>query len=319
MKKVTKSLIKVSGVIMASLAVSELTQPVLASSNSSLRTEHSAKKTSSSSTIPCAMDLEWNKKTATEVDNTTLHYEADNTTLYYITTKDKVRYYGYLKNNELVIVPFGITKHDGHKCIAAYYRGKTYYRRINSKKESIDISISVGNSTYLAPSLDSNYQVKEIDQKYARNQIQKAETEQQDQDKKEAAKEQSQEENRVEKNTKKQPLYQYLSQHQDQKVQKITIVKGNPNETESLYLVGSQTQITQAVNDLNNYHPDNSITILPNKSGIKIFNDCWEIVNDPDQLYESGEKVSIDPHVSNATDMQNQIKQDEFSTLILHR
>ena len=40
MKKVTKSLIKVSGVIMASLAVGELTQPVLASSNSSLRTEH---------------------------------------------------------------------------------------------------------------------------------------------------------------------------------------------------------------------------------------------------------------------------------------
>ena len=86
-----------------------------------------------------------------------------------------------------------------------------------------------------------------------------------------------------------------------------------------MYLVGSQAQITQAVNDLNNYHPDNSITILPNKSGVKIFNDCWEIVNDPDQLYESGEKVSIDPHVSNATDMQNQIKQDEFSTLILHR
>ena len=128
------------------------------------------------------MNLERDKQTGTEVDNTTL---------YYITTKDKVRYYGYLKNNELVIVPFGITKHDGHKCIAAYYRGKTYYRRINSKKESIDISISVGNSTYLAPSLDSNYQVKEIDQKYSRNQIQKAETEQRDQDKKEAAKEQS--------------------------------------------------------------------------------------------------------------------------------
>lgn len=98
-------------------------------------------------------------------------------------------------------------------------------------------------------------------------------------------------------------------------MQKITVIQGNLNQTDALYLVGSQAQITQAVNDLNNYHPDNSITILSNKSGVKIFDDYWQAVDDPIKLYyQKGEKVSIDPHVLSATDMQNQIKQNEFDT-----
>lgn len=313
MKKVTKYLIKVSGVVMASLTVGELTQPVLASSNSSLRTERSAKKVSSSSTrqtlpVPYVMDLERNNKTPNS------SVRCVNTTLYYITTKDNVWYYGCLKNNKLVIVPFGITKHDGHECIAAYYQGKTHYRRTNTKTESLDMSTESGDISYDVSKISSNYQVKKIDEKYARNQIQKSQAKDQEQASQRAAKEQASQEKDAEALAKKQPLYQYLSQHQDQQVQKITVVQGNLNQTDALYLVGSQAQITQAVNDLNNYHPDNSITILSNKSGVKIFDDCWKAVNDPNKLYQKGEKISIDPHVLSATDMQNQIKQNEFNT-----
>ena len=313
MKKVTKNLIKVSGVIMASLTVGELTQPVLASSTSNLRTERSAKKASSSSmrqTIegPYTMNLEQDSKTPNSSVRST------NTVMYYITTKDNVWYYGCLKNNKLVIVPFGITKHDGHECIAAYYQGKTHYRRINTKTESLSVSVGGKDLSLSAGKISPNYQVKKIDEKYARNQIQKSQAKDQEQASQKAAKEQASQESYAETAAKKEPLYQYLAQHQDQQVQKITVVQGNPNSTEALYLVGSQAQITQAVNDLNNYHPDNSITILPNKSGVKIFNDCWEAVNDPNKLYQKGEKISIDPHVLSATDMQNQIKQNEFDT-----
>lgn len=315
MKKVTKNLIKVSGVIMASLTIGELTQPVLASSTSNLRTERSAKKVSSSSTrqtleaeAPYVVDLEQNNKTPNS------SVSCNNTVLYYITTKDSVWYYGCLKNNKLVIVPFGITKHDGHECIAAYYQGKTHYRRINTKTESIDMSTEDTDVSYDAFKISPNYQVKKINEKYARNQIQKSQAKDQEQASQKAAKEQASQESYAETLAKKEPLYQYLSQHQDQQVQKITVVQGNPNQTNALYLVGNQAQITQAVNDLNNYHPDNSITILPNKSGAKIFNDCWEAVNDPNKLYQKGEKISIDPHVLSATNMQNQIKQNEFDT-----
>lgn len=313
MKKFTKNLIKVSGVIMASLTVGELTQPVLASSTSNLRTERSAKKASSSSmrqTIegPYTMNLEQDSKTPNSSVRST------NTVMYYITTKDNVWYYGCLKNNKLVIVPFGITKHDGHECIAAYYQGKTHYRRINTKTESLSVSAGGKDLSLSAGKISPNYQVKKIDEKYARNQIQKSQVKDQEQASQKAAKEQASQKSYAETLAKKEPLYQYLAQHQNQQVQKITVVQGNPNQTDALYLVGNQAQITQAVNDLNNYHPDNSITILPNKSGVKIFNDRWEAVNDPNKLYQKGEKISIDPHVLSATDMQNQIKQNEFDT-----
>lgn len=313
MKKVTKNLIKVSGVVMASLTVSELTQPVLASSNTSLRTERSAKKVSSSSMrqtleAPYVANLEQDKKSPNS------SVRAINTPLYYITTKDNVWYYGCLKNNKLVIVPFGITKHDGHECIAAYYQGKTHYRRINTKTESFSVSTVGGDVSLSAGKISPDYQVKKVDEKYARNQIKKIQAEDQEQASQEASEEQVSQESHAETLAKKEPLYQYLSQHQDQQVQKITVVQENPAQTDDLYLVGSQAQITQAVNDLNNYHPDNSIMILPNKSGVKIFDDCWDAVNDPNQLYQNGEKVSIDPHVLSATDMQNQIKKVEFDT-----
>lgn len=313
MRNVTKSLIKVSGVIMAGLTLGELTQPVLASSNSSLRTERSAKKVSSSSMrqtseAPYVANLEQDKKSPHSSTRTI------NTPLYYITTKDNVWYYGCLKNNKLVIVPFGITKHDGHECIAAYYQGKTHYRRINIKTESLSVSTVGGDVSLSAGKISPDYQVKKVDEKYARNQIKKSQAEDQEQASQEASEEQVSQESHAETLAKKEPLYQYLSQHQDQQVKKITVVQGNPNQTDALYLVGNQAQITQAVNDLNNYHPDNSITILPNKSGVKIFNACWRAVNDPNQLYQNGEKVSIDPHVLSATDMQNQIKKVEFDT-----
>lgn len=315
MKKVTKNLIKVSGVVMASLTVGELTQPILASSTSNLRTERSAKKVSNSSTrralggVPYTMNLEQDNKTPNSSVRST------NTVMYYITTKDNVWYYGCLKNNKLVIVPFGITKHDGHECIAAYYQGRTHYRRTNTKTESIDMSTENGDISYDVSKISPNYQVKKIDEKYARNQIQKSQAKDQEQASQRAAKEQALQEKDAEALAKKQPLYQYLSQHQDQQVQKITVIQGNLNQTDALYLVGSQAQITQAVNDLNNYHPDNSITILSNKSGVKIFDDYWQAVDDPIKLYyQKGEKISIDPHVLSATDMQNQIKQNEFDT-----
>lgn len=162
MKKVTKNLIKVSGVIMASLTVGELTQPILASSTSNLRTERSAKKVSNSSTrralggVPYVMNLEQDNKTPNSSVRST------NTVMYYITTKDSVWYYGCLKNNKLVIVPFGITKHDGHECIAAYYQGKTHYRRTNTKTESIDMSTENGDISYDVSKISPNYQVKKL-------------------------------------------------------------------------------------------------------------------------------------------------------------
>lgn len=229
-------------------------------------------------------------------------------------------YYAFIKNNHPVILTNEYVTHHHQNCILMYYRGKEYYVSVKQNKHQ---TLTLEDSSYASISIVSFKQFN--NEKDVMQQIAKSKQAYEQYQKQQQAKDQARAQEKIQETKraaqKYYPMWKYLDQHPNQNVKSINIVLPNEenipaafgstiNNCQTLYLIGTSSQLDQAFNDIRNYHPNNQITILSNRSRVAIFNSNYDQINNPSDLYATGEKIQLNDQAIDHNTLKNQMIQE---------
>lgn len=115
---------------------------------------------------------------------------------------------------------------------------------------------------------------------------------------------------------KRNELYQYLQSHKNSYVQRLRLLylvhsKNKKSiDEDKIFIVGLQGQIMNAIENLKNYNPQQTILLLQNSDNVKIFDSNYSEIKDPISLYTSDVKVTIDFKPIKAKNMKSKIIDD---------